>query len=155
MQVYNPDRQSELCQDRNECIFGEHPTLAGLKAYGSRTATAWLIPQLLNLSEFCGCKDKLSKRMIEELADIIAGEWFYLKVTELMLYFYKFKAGYYGKFYGSVDPLVITTSLREFVTERNDAISSKEADEALERLKEHQEGAITYQEYQQMKEGRK
>lgn len=155
MEGYNPDRQKDLCQDKDDCILGDHPTLAALKLYGNRTPIAWLVPQLLNLSEFCGCKDKLTNTMIEELADIIAAEWFYLKVSELMLFFHWFKSGKYGRFYGAVDPLVITTSLRDFVAERNEAISSKEADEALERLKEHQEGAITYEEYKLIKEGRK
>lgn len=153
--AYNPDRQRELCQDKDDCIFGEYPTLAQLKAYGSKTASVWLMAHLVNLSEFCGCRDKLTGGVVEELADIIAGEWYYLKVTELMLYFYKFKAGYYGKFYGAVDPLVITTSLREFVTERNEAISRKDAEQAIERLKEHQKGAVTYEEYKSMKEDTK
>lgn len=153
--AYNPDRQRELCQDGDDCIFGDYPTLSQLKVYGNKTPSVWLMPHLLNLSEFCGCKDKLTGRVVEELADIIAGEWFYLKVSELMLFFYKFKAGYYGKFYGAVDPLVITTSLREFVAERNDAISRKDAEKALDRLREHQDGAITYEEYKLIKEGSK
>lgn len=151
MEGYNPDRQKYLCQDKDDCILGDHPTLAALKLYGNRTPIAWLVPQLLNLSEFCGCKDKLTNTMIEELADIIAAEWFYLKVSELMLFFHWFKSGKYGRFYGAVDPLVITTSLRDFVMERNDRLSRLEQDERESRMQEHMSKAVTREQYEQMK----
>ena len=149
---YNPDKQRVICQSKDDCFFGEYPTLARLKAYGASTPASWLMPQLLNLSEFCGCRDKLSISMIEELADIIAQEWYYLKVSELMLFFYWFKSGKYGRFYGSVDPLVITTSLREFVADRNEAISKREYEERKARREQSLEGCITREEYLKLKQ---
>lgn len=151
MARYNPDQQKELCQDKYDCWFGEHPTLAGLKAYGTNAPVSWLIPQLLDLSEFCGCRDKLTGRMIEDLAGIIASEWFYLKVSELMLFFHWFKAGRYGRFYGSVDPLVIVTSLRVFMAERGDAISRMEQQERERRMEQHRANAVTYDEYLELR----
>lgn len=151
---FNPDRQRVICQSKEDCFFGDYPTLAALKSYGSSTPASWLMPQLLNLSEFCGCKDKMTVSMIEELADIIAGEWYYLKVSEIMLFLYWFKAGRYGRFYGAVDPLVITTSLRQFVIDRNEAISRKEYEEYKERREKSMEGAVTREEYLRLKNER-
>lgn len=45
-----------------------------------------------------------------------------------MLFFYRFKQGKYGRFYGVVDPLVIMTALQEFLRERNEAIFDHEAE---------------------------
>lgn len=110
----------------------------------------WLIPQLYNLSEYCGCKDKLQGKPLEECAFVIAAEFYYLKISELMLFFHSFKAGHYGRFYGSVDPLVITTALREFLKERNFAYDRrKQEQEELDR-KKNRENAITWEEYQKM-----
>ena len=89
----------------------------------------WLVPQLYNLSEYCGCREKLQGTPLEECASVIAMEFYYLTVTELMLFFHWFKTGRYGRFYGSVDPLVITTSIREFIRERNTEIDRHEREE--------------------------
>lgn len=117
---FTPDYQRQICADVNKCIFGDYPTLTTLKdVYGNNTPAMWLIPQLYTLSEYCGCKDKLQGKPLEECAFIIATEFYFLKISELMLFFHRFKAGRYGRFYGSVDPLVITTALREFLRDRN------------------------------------
>ena len=117
---------------------------------GDKTTVAWLAPQLFDLSEFCGCKDKISEFQIEQCAAIIANTYFYLKVTELMLFFYRFKQGRYGRFYGAVDPLVITTSLRDFIIERNDEYFMHEQKEREAKERESMKNAISYQEYLEM-----
>ena len=83
---------------------------------------------------------------------MIATEYYYLKVSELMLFFHRFKTGRYGRFYGSVDPLVITTSLRDFVRERGIAYEQHEQEERERREKEECKNAITYEEYLRRKE---
>lgn len=148
MSDYNPDTQAVICGNRDLCYFGEFPTLATVnRKYGVGTANAWLIPQIANLSEFCGCKEKITPIQIKECASIIANEYYFLKVSELMLFFYLFKAGRYGKFYGNVDPMVITCSLRQFLTDRSDAIFHHDSEvRRLQEEKEHGKG-ISYEEY--------
>ena len=46
-----------------------------------------------------------------------------MKLPELMLFFQQFKAGKYGRFYGSVDPMVITTALQEFLRFRAERLA--------------------------------
>ena len=150
LMVFNPDVQREVCHDREVCFFGGAPTLAEINAtYGKQTAAMWLVPQLYNLSEYCGCRDKLQGTPLEECASVIAMEFYYLSVTELMLFFHWFKSGRYGRFYGSVDPLVITTSLREFIRERNVEIECHEREEREKAEEEHRKKypPITYEEY--------
>lgn len=145
---YNPDYQLKICNDLDGCFFGNHPTLAELKnIYGNNTPVMWLMPQLYDLSEYCGCKDKLQGKPLEQCAGVIATEFYYLKTTELMLFFYRFKSGRYGHFYGSVDPLKITTSLRTFIEERACEIERKEQQIREERERESRKTVMSYQEY--------
>lgn len=37
-----------------------------------------------------------------------------LRATDLMLFFSRFKAGYYGRFYGTFDPMVVSDALNQF-----------------------------------------
>lgn len=150
---YKPDAQSVLCDDRDLCFFGEFPTIAKIGArWGRSTASAWLVPQLANLSEFCGCKNKISPEQLKECAMLIAQNYFFLKVTELMLFFNRFKQGRYGHFYGSVDPLVIMTALQDFMRERNDAIFDHESELNRRRMEARKGQGITYDEYLRRKE---
>ena len=146
--AFNPDMQREVCADANLCFFGDAPTLSQINAtYGRYTAAMWLIPQLYNLSEYCGCKDKLKGKPLEECASVIASEFHWLKVTELMLFFHRFKSGRYGRFYGSVDPLVITTSLHEFLKERGSAYDRHEHEIQQAKDEESRKNAISWEEY--------
>ncbi len=76
---YSPDKQYIICQNADSCFFGESPTLSELsKEYGSGLPKAWLIPQLVNLSEFCGLKERASAEQLKELALIIFQQYYYL-----------------------------------------------------------------------------
>lgn len=114
-----PASQCEFVKIPMFAFASLHPTLSLLNdAYGSTTASAWLVIQLHDLSEFCGCKDKLSIKQLRDTADLIATLCPHLKTSELLLFFGWMKSGKYGKFYGSLDPMVVTTSLQEFLRER-------------------------------------
>lgn len=130
--TFNPDMQIQAARYPERAFFGDAPTLAVVNlAYPEEKGTAaaqWIIPQLYNLSEYCGCKDKLTGKPLDGCAETMAQYYHWLKVSELLLFFANFKAGEYGRFYGAVDPLVITTALRTFVNEdRANAIDRREA----------------------------
>ena len=145
---FNPDYQREICASQDECFYGDYPTLTDTRlAYGKNAPVAWTMAQLYNLSEYCGCRDKLQGRSLEELAFVISTEFSYLKISELMLFFYRFKTGRYGRFYGTVDPLIITVSLRKFVEERRFVYERHENEERQRREAEERKTAISYQQY--------
>lgn len=144
--------QKYALQNIDRCYFGSAPTLAAVnKTYGSNAAAQWLTVQLFDLSEYCGCKQKISKESLKQCAYIIAQIYFYLKLSELMLFFQYFKSGKYGVFYGAVDAMKITTALREFCVERGEAIARHEAE--LRRIKneEYKRTAISREEYESIK----
>jgi len=145
---YNPSYQMEICDDEKLCITGDYPTLAEVKRdYGKKIPIAWLIPQLQNLSWYCGVRDKLDQRQLEECAYIIATEFWHLKVSEIMLFFHRFKAGRYGKLFGTIDPLMICRSLREFVKERDNAIDEYEHEENRKKFEQHQKECVSWEEW--------
>ena len=148
MVAVNPSVQLEVCQDERDCYLGDYPTLGLLRtAYGKEASTMWLIPQIYNLSEYCGVKNKLEGTPLEECASIIANYYNYLKVSELMLFFYRFKAGKYGRFYGNVDPMIITSSLQLFCRDRNEFWAKYYSEQRDKEIEESRRNAVTYDEY--------
>jgi len=135
-----------------DAFFGNYPTLSEVSGkYGSNAAVIWLIPQLFNLSEFCGCKDKLTEEQLEEIARIIEREYYYLKISELAQFFYWFKTGRYGKFYGAVDPVAITIALRDYVRLRDLELLRREQQLHKQQREDWRKNSVTYEQYQQLK----
>lgn len=128
MKAMNPTVQHYCAEHVDRALFGTAPTLMTLRrAYHDEAATMWLLPQLYDLGEYCGVRDKMDKNQMTQLARIIVTEFSYLKVSEIMLFLHRFKAGRYGRFYGAIDPLVIVSALRhDFMNERAAAIEKRE-----------------------------
>jgi hypothetical protein len=144
----NPSMQVELYEDKEKCFFGDYPTLSELNAtYTKKTAQAWLVPQLTDLAMYCGAKEKLSKLQLQECAEIIAHDYFYMKVSEMMLFFAQFKRGRYGRFFGAVDPLIVVTALKTFSMERNYAYEENEKRLAEERFQESMRNSCSWEDY--------
>ena len=143
-----PSQQPILYKNIQDCYFGDYPTLGELNGtYTPKTAQAWLIPQLLDLSEYCGVKEKFTTNQLSQCSEIIANDYFYLKVSELMLFFSRFKRGCYGRFWGAVDPLIITEALKEFCRERNIAYYDQAEKEEENKLREGTKNSCTWEEY--------
>ena len=147
----SPALQSEISNSPSRCLFGSYPSMHELKYhYGKNAPIMWLIPQLKDLSEFCGSRDKMLPEQLHSCAKVIASEFSYLKTSELMLFFHLFKSGRYGQFYGAVDPMKITTSLRTFLNDRNDYFWRLEQRKKERERDEARKGAVTYEEYKEM-----
>ena len=128
MTVMNPNVQQYCAEHVERVHFGTAPSLVTLRAaYHDDAATIWMLPQLYDLNEYCGCKEKLDEGQMTQLARIIIAEFGFLKVSEIMLFLHRFKSGRYGRFYGAIDPLVIVSALRhDFMSERAAVIDEHE-----------------------------
>lgn len=136
--------------------MGDSPTLTTVKfAYSQEIAETWIMSQIEDLNDFCGVKNKASNTQMEDLSRMIIAECHYLKVSELMLFFYRFKLGHYGEFYGVVDPHKIMCSLNLFLKERFSEINKYEAYRKNEEMKKKRElwekTGITREEYEKRK----
>ncbi len=155
LKMCSPNVQTAFAAHPDACFFGNYPTLSEINAaYGVQMASQWLIPQLYDLTQYSNTFN-MEGHQVQSLASIIALEYRWLKITELMLFFYRFKTGRYGRFYGSVDPMVIMTALREFVRDRGEAYEAHEREESARMLEESRKGAVTREEWLRMREKEK
>lgn len=149
---FSPDRQAQFSQFPERCITGDCPTLSEVtRMYGVATAEAWLEIQLRDLSEYSGAKEKLRIEQLAESARIIYASRFWLKLSEVMLFFSQMKGGRYGKFYGAVDPMMISSALREFDRYRSGVIEAADQRERQRRSEAEREGCCSREEYDRMK----
>ena len=131
--TFNPSAQIIAARHEDRAFFGEAPTLVILKkTYGDNFPGSWLMAQILDLVAYSNSKGTLNEYQAEFLAEVIANDYYYLKASELLLFFYRFKAGRYGHFYGVVDPMRITEALEEFCKERARVLERKEQKESRE-----------------------
>lgn len=158
LEVFNPDAQALCTVDERRTYCGSAPALSVVRAaYGTPVAKSWLYVQLNDLGEFAGVRDKMSTRQLEQLAEVILNQWYYLRVTEFMLFLQQYKAGRYGRFYGAVDAMAITESLGKFCEERRNIVARLDAeDREAARQREQQERAasgdcISREEWEELK----
>lgn len=106
MQRFSPTLQLRVAVHVEYAHMGPIPTLAQVgRCYGEPTAEAILCFELEDHNRFAGTKTKLEIYQQKEVARIILTEFYYLKVSEVLPFFFRLKSGRYGSFYGSVDAI--------------------------------------------------
>ncbi|MCM1454891.1 MAG: hypothetical protein NC193_10240 [bacterium] len=154
MTLFNPDRQVDYTRDLQRVHTGHAPALCTVaEAYGTKVARAWLQIQLSDLSEFSGCRGKLTDRQMAHTAEMLLERCRSYRLTEMMLFFVRFKCGDYGQFYGCVDPMRILQAVKRFEAERQEWFRSEcrrredaeaaEAERELEALRESYRRRVT------------
>ena len=94
LKTYNPSEQTTLASNPTFCVTCDSPTLATVrKEYGEQVANDWLAIELDDYQNFVGVKEdnKASYAVIKELSKMIQNRYYYLKLTELMLFFQRLK----------------------------------------------------------------
>lgn len=130
--------------------MGDFSTLDMLNlAYDNKNRSAqWLTAHLAELNAFSGSKN-MDDDQTMSLAKIIAQKYKHVKFSILILFFYKFKCGDFGRFYGKVDPMVITCALKDFVAE----CEAKRQEYLNEEYAEHKKEEQQWQELQNRARG--
>lgn len=109
------------------------------KIHGDGTAQTIIVFYIANLDHFVG-KGTISQMQIDELAGLILSEYYYLKITELAMFFKRAKLGHYGELYGKVNPLWVMTALRRFKSDRDASINAYEVQrEREEQMKKREQ----------------
>lgn len=96
--------------------------------YGPFTSAKWLVPLIADASLSCGLKEDVTQDQLQFTAMAIFSRFRWLKASEVMLFFFNFKAGSYERFYSYFDPQAIIRSMKLFLQERNWAIDAYERD---------------------------
>ena len=100
------------CQDQSDALsvikkkVGEEVSLAIIKV--------WII----NLNDYLNISRKMNPAQIDETANLIMEEFFYLKTSDIALIFKRIKTGYYGGFYESIDGMKILDMMHQYAEER-------------------------------------
>lgn len=152
--IFTPDLQIQAARHLERTYTGTAPTLATVAVgYGEAVAIVWVCTLLENVNLFSGAKEKMTVNRQRELAALILTEYPFLKASELLLFFYRLKCGRYGRFYGSVDALTITTFLLRFMEERRKEIARYRSPE-VERppVASPSTEGISYEEYLKIKQ---
>ena len=150
--TFNPSVQKMCAMYIERSLTGNAPTIRQLlHTYQLEHVQIWVMAHLEDLNEYAGVKIKMETAHIKELANIIIAKSPFLKASEILLFFYKLKAGDFGGFYGTVDPLKVGDSLNSFLDWRSmelDKVNNKTAQEKREREQiEWQKTSITREEY--------
>ena len=134
----NPSSQNFAAQYPVKAFFNETaPTVTVLRhTYGANMPAMWMLPQIFDLCEFTGVR-KMDEHQAINLANVIANEYGYLKVSELLLFFYRMKTGRYGVFFGAVDPMRIMEALKQFMSEREERAKNASIINCEEYCKSH------------------
>lgn len=155
LNLFAPKYQGQYTLDEHRCYFGVAPRLSHLKfAYGDSAPIEWLSYQLIDLNRYSNCK-MMTDYQVKSLAQIIFKEYYYFKLTEVMMFFNKVKSAEYGQlFFGAVDPIPLMGAMKKFAEDRAEIIRKKEEEEArAEREREaHRPGILKPHEVQALRE---
>lgn len=114
LKEFNPDTQFAYAKDEIMCLCCNAPTIKEASVgYSSDIVESWIEIQLKDLISYLGIEVPPISTFTQ-CAKIIIQEYPYFKMSEILLFFYKFKAGYYGRFYKTFDPLTLMEGLRNF-----------------------------------------
>lgn len=150
---YAPGKLPELGLTAEECVAAESPALVDLNRMfsNSNAGQTFLMCYVNNINEYPGTDKKMDVQQRMECAATLYELLFYLKVTEVMLFFQRFKSGRYGRFFGAVDAMTLGMAAHVFLKERKNLIERAERERA-EREREadrrdREMNAITRQEF--------
>lgn len=108
--------------DEEACVMGDAPRISEIqKHYKDDCMVGWLGSMLDFFMKASNIREA-SNVQLGMTIQIIISKYGALKITEMMLFGFKFLSGDYEKFYGSFDTQAITRSLAEFVKYRNNII---------------------------------
>lgn len=120
-QHFSPGRQSEMATDPDRCMTDESvPTISvAVNAYGHQGLVGWVMAHLEDCVQAAGVRDKVEAKTMVDTAEAIVTNYPFLRLSEVLLFFSRFKAGRYGRFYGVTDLMVVTTALSQYAEERS------------------------------------
>lgn len=150
---YNPSVYKYALQNPERCFEADTPTLVDLfKKYKTKQApTEWLQVHLKSIIDLSGAKLE-QQDAIFYMSYNLYQEFYFLKLSELLLFFAKFVCGLYGKFYGRAEMETVQKGLKTFVKDEHmPYIAKKEKEEEWKRREEQAKNAITPQRWCEMK----
>ena len=115
--TFCPAAMAAVAKDPGRAYNGTAPTLEVVRlAFGGDADIAWLYTFLDYFVQYCG-KNNLTNLQMTDVARRIAVKS-HLKVTEIMVFFWRLGNADYGRIYGTIDPLYIMDGFNKFLKQR-------------------------------------
>jgi hypothetical protein len=109
-----------------DVLSRDEASLSVLRTYrGEAVATAWLISRIARLSKFFNVGRGMDDEACAMTADLILSEFYYLRISDILLCFRWAAAGKFGKVYDRFDGSTILGWLREYDGMRHTAIMDR------------------------------
>ena len=120
-QKFNPKNWGYVLQNWEKAYTVDAPTIAGMtKKFGRQASSAWVAAQLLALYGTSNNRDKSAADSIILFAETFAPQIGGFKLSELMIFFARYKAGRYDSSFASFDARRIGNAFfKGFVPERD------------------------------------
>ena len=107
----------------DRCFVGSAPTLHDLcEAYGENLCVVWLSGLIYDLNNFVGQRQQTPQQS-DALAWMLLDEAKQYKLTEVMYFFYRYKIGQQGEFFGGVNSSKVLNDLRKFKAVQGEHLS--------------------------------
>lgn len=120
LDLYACEQQYKYSRFEERCHTGTAPTLRDVaQDFGANTVVDWIKSLIVDLQGYTSARQHLDAKQLHALAWIILTQYGYMKTTELLLFMVKAKAGQFGKFYNTIDPMDISTALSAWDKECN------------------------------------
>lgn len=133
LKEFNPDKQFTYAKDEKMCFCCNAPTIKEASVgYSPIVVESWIEIQLNDLISYLGIEPP-PLPTLTQCAKIIAQEYWFFKTSEILLFFYKFKAGHYERFYKTFDPIILMKGLHDFKEYRRENTFSFDIQYKLEK----------------------
>lgn len=153
---YNPDLQLKIAKSNltlADIALNENiPSLANVcSVYGEDSAVRWLKIQFDSLNDYAEQGKGITDFQLDELCNLIIGEYYWMNLAEICNFISRFKLGKYGQFYGAIGPMKITSAMLDYVRERRIDIERYEREQYRKQrqreIEERGNNSISYAEY--------
>lgn len=101
-----------------DVIKSDSPTLARLNKDEPEKLKSALNALISDVALFMNVGKQMTPKQVVETSELICGEFYFLKIDDLKIFFAKFKSGAYGQLYDRLDGQVIMSALRQYVEDR-------------------------------------
>lgn len=118
---FDPSKWGYVAQNAEKAYKADVPYLIHIEnTYGRAYATMWIRAHVLALFGSSSCKDEEIANGIKLFAETFTSQTKGFKLSELMLFFARYKAGRYDNSYSAFDARRIGNAFfKEFLPERN------------------------------------
>lgn len=115
VELYAPKHLFTYTLDEARCHHGNAPTLKeACTNFGRGTVMSVIRAFLDQFIELVGCPQKPNNQQRDTICFHAATRFGGMKITEVMLFFYKLMSGQYGKFYNRIELLDVLVPLAQW-----------------------------------------